>query len=112
MYYGKTSDPFYRSPAWRRLRAVALERDPHICQDCLQQKRMGARIRARRAVVVHHILPRETHPELALELTNLVSLCDACHNKRHPEKGGRSAAGGQPGQGPKPAPRGVRIIKV
>lgn len=52
MYYGKTSDPFYRSPAWRRLRAVALERDHHICQDCLQQKRMGARIRARRAVVV------------------------------------------------------------
>lgn len=106
MYYDKPTDPFYKTAAWRRLRLVALERDHYICQDCLAQKQQGARIRARRAVVVHHIQPRETHPELQLELTNLVSLCDACHNKRHPEKGGA------PGQAPKPAPTGVRIIKV
>ena len=107
MYYGKETDPFYKSQAWRRLRAVALERDHWICQDCLAQKRAGARIRARQATVVHHVVPRETQPELALELDNLVSLCEACHNKRHPEKGGRADA--------KPrgdAPRGVRVIKV
>ena len=106
MRYEKQTDPFYKTLAWRRLRLVALERDHYICQDCLAQKRLGARIRARRAVVVHHILPRETHPELALELNNLVSLCDACHNKRHPEKGGA------PGRAPTPVPSGVRIIKV
>ena len=82
MRYEKQTDPFYKTPAWRRLRLVALERDHYICQDCLAQKRLGARIRARRAVVVHH-----------------------SHNKRPPEKGGT------PGRAPTPVPSGVRIIK-
>lgn len=108
MYYGKETDPFYKSKAWRQMRSIILERDHHICQDCLARKRAGARIRARRAVVVHHIQPRETHPELALEPLNLISLCDACHNKRHPEKGGA------PGRQAKTdaTTNGVRIIKV
>lgn len=106
MYYGKQTDPFYKTAAWRRLRMVALERDHHICQDCLQRKRDGARIRARRATVVHHIQPREAHPELALEITNLVSLCDGCHNKRHPEKGE------SPERDTANIAGGVRVIKV
>lgn len=106
MYYGKQTDPFYKSDPWKRIRKVALARDHGICQDCLEAKRRGERRRARWAVMVHHILPREKYPELELELDNLVSLCDSCHNKRHPEKGKareNKAA---------PAPSGVRIIKV
>ncbi|MEC1547497.1 HNH endonuclease [Bacillus rugosus] len=30
---------------------------------------------------------KRDHPELALTLENLVSLCNPCHNRRHPEKG-------------------------
>lgn len=84
----KASDPFYHTEAWRRARRAALERDHWLCQDHLAQQRAGARIRVPTATVVHHIQPREDYPELALELSNLVSLCEACHNKRHPEKGG------------------------
>ena len=40
------------------------------------------------ADMVHHIKERTEYPELALTLENLISLCNACHNKEHPEKGG------------------------
>lgn len=106
MYYGKEADPFYKGKAWRRVRAAALERDHYLCQDCLAAKRRGERIRARRATMVHHILPREDYPELELALDNLISLCDPCHNKRHPEKGER------PESRTAQTPAGVRIIKV
>lgn len=106
MIYDKKADPFYKSRAWRSLRAMALERDHWLCQDCLAAKARGEMIRPRTATVVHHILSVEARPDLRLEIDNLVSLCDACHNKRHPEKGGS-------GDGPKAAPpMGVRVIKV
>lgn len=105
MYYDKQADPFYKSRAWRALRREALQRDNYLCQDCLAAKAAGEMIRPREATVVHHIKPREFYPELAMDLDNLVSLCDACHNKRHPEKGQREGSA-------KPTPGGVRIIKV
>ncbi len=76
-------EDFYQSKAWKRKRGVILRRDGYRCQDC---KRYG---RMRQATTVHHIKHLDQHPELALTNSNLVSLCDACHNKRHPEKGGR-----------------------
>ncbi|MDE6707870.1 MAG: HNH endonuclease [Oscillospiraceae bacterium] len=60
-----------------------MRRDGYQCQDC---KRYG---RLREAVTVHHIQHLAEHPELALQSENLISLCAECHNKRHPEKGGR-----------------------
>ena len=103
--YDKKADPFYLSRAWRNLRAQALERDHYLCQDCLAEKARGGMIRPRPATAVHHIKPRELYPELALDLDNLISLCDACHNRRHPEKGSGEAR-------PAQAPAGVRVIKV
>lgn len=73
---------FYNSKNWKRAKASALRRDSYLCQDCKKYGRM------RQADTVHHIKHLEDHPELALNLSNLVSLCNACHNKRHPEKGG------------------------
>lgn len=105
MYYGKKADPFYKSAHWRRARRMALDRDMWICQDCLAAYKNGEMTAPRGATMVHHIQPRETHPELEVVLTNLVSLCDACHAKRHPEKGGH-------GEEPLEPPRNVRIIKV
>lgn len=77
-------DDFYKSKKWRHKREMILRRDGYQCQDC---KRYG---RQREAVTVHHIQHLEDAPELALTSSNLVSLCAKCHNKRHPEKGGRS----------------------
>lgn len=81
--------PFdYNSPRWRRKRAAILRRDNYLCQNC---KRYGRR---REAVVVHHIKHSDEYPELAFEDDNLVSLCEGCHNKEHPEKAAKRNRGG------------------
>jgi len=33
------------------------------------------------ADMVHHVKPVKEHPELAFSMDNLMSLCNACHNK-------------------------------
>ena len=73
---------FYKSKCWQMKREHILRRDKYLCQNC---KRYGRRTEA---VTVHHIEHLEDRPDLALEDSNLVSLCNACHNKMHPEKGG------------------------
>lgn len=107
MRYGKESDPFLHSKAWRRVRQKRLDMDNGMCCDCMERFRAGLIEKPNRATMVHHVIPREERPDLALVLSNLRSLCDGCHNKRHPEKGGRT-----PGK-PKDRPgKGMRIIKV
>lgn len=85
MYQGKQRDPFYGTARWKRAREAALRRDLYLCQDCLPN-------RLTPATMVHHIVPLEQDRSLATELDNLVSLCDACHNRRHPEKHERPRA--------------------
>lgn len=84
----KKSNPFYNTGAWRRLRKVALQRDGGMCQRCLQRMRDGYGGKVHRAEMVHHIQPIELRPDLALNLNNLISLCNECHGDMHPEKGG------------------------
>ena len=43
------------------------------CMDCGTTESLHA----------HHILPKSTHPELRLELSNGKTLCYACHKKEH-----------------------------
>lgn len=74
-------DKFYTSKRWRRLREAALRRDQFQCVECRKY------FRSREATTVHHVRSREEYPELQWRLDNLVSLCDACHNRLHPEKG-------------------------
>ena len=71
----------YKSAKWRRKRAVILRRDGYQCRLC---KRYG---KITEATVVHHIKHAEDYPELAYVNDNLISLCEACHNRQHPEKG-------------------------
>lgn len=82
----KKSDPFYHGKEWKQLRKAALHRDQGMCQDCMDAFRRGVGGKPRRAEMVHHLVPREERPDLALVLENLRSLCNQCHNKRHPEK--------------------------
>ena len=76
-------ETFYKSRAWKIKREAILRRDGFMCQEC---KRYG---KAREAKTVHHIIHLEDDPSLALKSSNLISLCTACHNKAHPEKGGK-----------------------
>ncbi len=67
----KQVDPFYRSKAWHRLRAIVLKRDHGICADCGQP-----------GTHVDHIVPRSVAPELALDESNMVVLCHSCHSRK------------------------------
>lgn len=76
----KKTNPFYLSPEWRELRKWVLQRDNYLCVPCYRKQKISA------AIIVHHLKPIETHPELALDPENCVSQCGTCHNKVHPER--------------------------
>ncbi|PFN60159.1 HNH endonuclease [Bacillus thuringiensis] len=94
----KEAKKFYDSTAWRRCRELALIRDSYRCQECMKYDPLILVP----ADMVHHIKERSEYPELALTLDNLISLCNACHNKEHPEKGG----------GKKKNKRKIQFVKV
>lgn len=59
-----------------------LRRAKYLCQEC---RRYGKLVPATTA---HHIKPRDQYPELERSVSNGLALCEGCHNKAHPEKGG------------------------
>ena len=79
---------FLGTRRWKRKREAILRRDGYLCQECKRygRKRNGHPVPAE---VVHHIQHYDEHPELALDDGNLISLCEGCHNKMHPERGGQ-----------------------
>lgn len=83
---------FYQSTAWRGvngLRNQALKRDRYECQECRRQGGVhldSVKVEGERkkiALNVHHVLEIETHPQLALTLSNLETLCLHHHNLIH-----------------------------
>ncbi|WP_328031817.1 HNH endonuclease signature motif containing protein [Halalkalibacterium halodurans] len=70
-------DAFYKSPEWRRLRALAFERDNGLCQRCLKRGIL------KRADVVHHLIEVKEDWNRRLDLEILESLCHGCHNAEH-----------------------------
>ena len=104
VYAGSTNDQnkeptlkeqgFYVKKTWRKLRRLALIRDGYLCQDCLAAGKIT------QATEVHHVVPITDAPELALELSNLRSLCWSCHE----------ATKHRPGR--PEVPSGVRVIKI
>lgn len=71
---------FYNTKKWKDKRLKVLRRDKYICIEC---KRYG---KITEATTVHHIYPYELYPELKLNLNNLISLCEKCHNEMHNRK--------------------------
>lgn len=108
----KKSDPFYHTTAWKRVRAAALMRDHYLCVPCLEAMRRGEGRKPRAATTVHHIIPREERPDLALELSNLQSICPICHNQLHPEKGQGARAGERNTTSDGAPIRGARVIRI
>ena len=72
---GKTSEiqKFYNSPEWKELRTKVFIRDNYTCRDCPQR---GGQLEA------NHIKARWNNLELALEITNIETLCKKCHDKK------------------------------
>ena len=73
-------DSFYWSKPWKDLRLKVLRRDRYICVDCTQ-KCLGKK---KNGFTPHvdHIEPRLKRPDLALDITNLQTLCSKCHSKK------------------------------
>ena len=71
---------FYKCPAWRKLRLVAIDRDDNECQMCKYEGKVHE------VNNVHHVEEIKHRPDLALSLDNLVCLCYYHHNVVH-EKG-------------------------
>lgn len=76
----KTVNPFYVSPPWRHIRRVALHRDGYRCTIC------GKDVSGPGEARVDHIQAIETHPHLALVLSNLRTLCTYHDSQAHRER--------------------------
>ena len=72
----------YKTQEWKDLRKRVLQRDGYRCTFC------GADLRGFKKSRVDHIIPVKDNESLAFDMNNLRSLCPACDNKRHAEKGG------------------------
>ena len=85
--YSKKRDPeieaFYNSKEWRQLRAYKISQD-YMCEECEGDPKP--------AVDVHHVVPIREDWSRRLDITNLHSVCAACHSKHHPRptRGGRT----------------------
>lgn len=67
------SPAFTRSDAWVRLRYDFMRDQDGRCRCCGRRSTDGVKVNA------DHILPRRTHPALALCYTNLQVLCSLCN---------------------------------
>jgi 5-methylcytosine-specific restriction endonuclease McrA len=67
-----TRDPFYTTPAWKRLRLYILGRDGHQCQ-------IGLPVCTGHATHVDHIKPRSAYPDLSMDPNNLRAACKECN---------------------------------
>jgi 5-methylcytosine-specific restriction protein A len=64
------SDSFYKTERWKKL-SGAFRRAHPVCQEC----------NAAASDITDHRRALKTHPELALDWSNLRALCRPCHNR-------------------------------
>lgn len=77
----KREQAFYHSGAWIKIRAMVMSRDHGLCQQCMVDGRVTL------ADVVHHRVEIKANWLLRLVLSNLVPLCNGCHQRVHRGKG-------------------------
>lgn len=77
MPVGKTGK-VYNTQAWRRVCALVKKRDGYRCRKCGRASReRGGTAR----LTVQHVRSERMYPYLALEPSNLITLCDRCHGR-------------------------------
>jgi Restriction endonuclease len=77
---------FYNTSTWKEKRQKILERDAFECQWCKEEGKVKLgkdKEQDESPLEVDHIQELKDCPELALEDSNLRTLCKDCHNKRH-----------------------------
>lgn len=82
---GQTYYSCARHRAWRE---KVLKRAGYLCEECRRYGRVDKDGQPVAAKIAHHIMPREKYPELQYKVNNGRALCEMCHNRAHPEKGG------------------------
>ena len=68
---------FYKSRAWTNVRKVAMMRDDYLCVNCTRNDIIKP------AQLVHHVIEVKTDWDKRLDLNNLESICESCHQKIH-----------------------------
>ena len=79
----------YKTAKHRTWAQKVLRRAGYLCEECRRYGRTDKDGLPVRATTAHHIKHYEDFPELALDLNNGRALCNSCHNRAHPEKGGK-----------------------
>lgn len=82
-------DPHYNGKRHRKWRDKVIKKAGFVCEECKRYGRLDKDGLPPAAVIAHHIMPREEYPELQYKVSNGQALCKKCHNRKHPEKGGR-----------------------
>lgn len=78
--YDEYYDEFYHSAEWQEVRQAVLERDHYLCQVCKQRGIV------KQATTVHHLIPLRVDYSKRLDVENLETICQSCHNKEHNER--------------------------
>lgn len=76
----KKKDKFYQTKEWKELRHAVKVRDYNLCQVCLSKDG-----KLKFADMVHHIKEIDEEPLRRLDKTNLICLCESCHQQIHRE---------------------------
>lgn len=80
-------DDYYNSARHKAWREKVLRRAGYLCEECKRYGRLDKNGLPVAATTAHHIKHRDEYPELQYRVDNGRALCEACHNKAHPEKG-------------------------
>lgn len=93
MHHDANIERFYTSRAWRKSRDAFLAEKGGLCEICLSKGLIEP------AVHVHHrnpITPENLNdPKVTLDHTNLMALCERCHQEQHRTKRWRCDALGR-----------------
>lgn len=67
----------YSSKKWIEVRNKVRQRDRKLCLMCLDKNKITP------VQLVHHIVPYKEADDLKFEMSNLICLCNDCHNTVH-----------------------------
>ena len=73
----KDHDQVYRDIRWRKIKPVVHMRDAGKCRLCFDNQTLTY------LQLVHHIVEPEYDMGIAYDPSNLISLCEACHQRVH-----------------------------
>ena len=92
MHHDAAIERFYTTAAWRRARLAVLRDSGGLCQLCL---RRGLIVPAVHVHHVVHLTASNVHDShIALDSSNLIALCEACHAEQHRTRRWRCDAAG------------------